>query len=117
MTRSLYLFISDILNGIKNVESFLKNISKEDFIKDIEKQSAIVRQLEIIGEATKNIPNSFREKYPEISWKKIAGLRDIITHAYFNIDLNITWDIIKKDLPNLKEQIIKIEKDLKKFGL
>lgn len=113
MTRSLYLFISDILNGIKNVESFLKDISKEDFIKDIEKQSAIVRQLEIIGEATKNIPNSFREKYPEISWKKIAGLRDIITHAYFNIDLNITWDIIKKDLPNLKEQILKIEKDLK----
>jgi len=114
MKRSLYLFISDILESIENIESFLDNISKENFIKDKLKQSAVIRQLEIIGEATKNIPNSFREKYPEISWKKIAGLRDIITHAYFNIDLDVTWSIAKKDLPDLKQKIIKVKKELER---
>ena len=112
MKREVNLFIEDILENIINIEEFSLNITKEKFQKNKLKQSAIIRCLEIIGEATKNIPNSFRENYPEISWKKIAGLRDIIIHAYFEIDLDITWEIITKDLPILKTQILKIKEDL-----
>ena len=100
------------MDSIENIESFLKEISKESFFKDGLRQSAVIRQLEVIGEATKNIPDSFRKKYPEIPWKKIVGLRDIIIHTYFEIDLDITWEIIKKDLPLLKKQVQNIKKDL-----
>jgi uncharacterized protein with HEPN domain len=113
MKRDLSLFVIDILESIENVESFLEGISKEDFVHDIEKQSAVVRQLEIIGEAVKNIPEVFREKYPEIPWRKVAGLRDMIIHVYFNVDLDVTWDIVKKDVPDLKQKMLKIKKDLK----
>ena len=112
MKRDLKLFIYNIMDSIENIESFLKEISKESFFKDRLRQSAVIRQLEVIGEATKNIPDSFRKKYPEIPWKKIVGLRDIIIHTYFEIDLDITWEIIKKDLPLLKKQVQNIKKDL-----
>ena len=114
MKRDVGLFIEDIINSIKNIEEFSKNLDKEKFSKDNLRQSAIIRQLEIIGEAVKNIPNDFREKYPGVPWKKIAGLRDVIIHTYFNIDLDVTWDIIKKDLPDLKEKIEEVKENLKR---
>ncbi len=105
MKRDIMLFIEDILNSIKNIEEFSKNLDKEKFSKDNLRQSAIIRQLEIIGEAVKNIPHSFREKYPSIAWKDIAGLRDILNHAYFGVNLDRIWNIIEHDLPKLKEKI------------
>jgi len=108
MKRDVGLFIEDILNSIKNIEEFSKNLDKEKFSKDNLRQSAIIRQLEIIGEAVKNIPNSFREKHPKIVWKDIAGLRDILSHAYFGVNLDRVWRIIEADLPKLKEEISKI---------
>jgi len=114
MKRTLNLFIENILENIKLIEESIKNLSKEEFISDKLIIDATIRRLEIIGEAVKNIPDSFRDKYDEISWKKIAGLRDIIIHAYFNIDLDTTWNIIKKDIPILKKQMEKIKKELKK---
>jgi len=112
MKRSLKLFIYDIAESIENIESFLKGITEESFSKDILRQNAVVRKLEIIGEATKNIPDFFRKAHSEVPWREIAGLRDKIIHTYFEIDLDITWKIIKKDLPELKKQIDKIKKDL-----
>ena len=112
MKRRLKLFIEDILNSIKSIEEFSKNLDKDKFSKNNLRQSAIIRQLEIIGEAVKNIPDNFREEHPEVPWKKIAGLRDIIIHTYFNIDLDVTWNIIKKDIPDLKEKIMKIRTEL-----
>lgn len=67
-----------------------------------------MRNLEIIGEAAKNIPNHIREKYPEIEWKKIAGLRDVLAHEYFGIDLEVVWDIVKSKLPVFKNQVNRI---------
>ena len=113
MKRDIGLFIEDILNSIKNIEEFSKSLDKEKFSKDILRQSAIIRQLEIIGEAAKNIPDSFREKYPRIAWKDIAGVRDILSHAYFGVNLDRIWKIIETDLPKLKKEIsrIKINED------
>src|SRR3990167_2857496 len=112
MKRRLKLFIEDILESIKLIEKYIRNISKENLDNNQKLKDSIVRRLEIIGEAVKNIPDNFRKKYPEVPWKKIAGLRDIIIHTYFNIDLDITWNIIKKDLPDLKEKILKIRTEL-----
>ena len=108
MKRDIGLFIEDILSSIKNIEEFSKNLDKEKFSKDNLRQSAIVRQLEIIGEAVKNIPNSFRKRYQKIPWKDIAGFRDILSHAYFGVNLDRVWNIIEIDLPKLKEEIEKI---------
>ena len=111
MKRDIGLFIEDILNSIKNIEEFSKNLNKEKFSKDNLRQSAIIRQLEIIGEAVKNIPDSFRERYPKIDWKDIAGFRDVLSHAYFGVNLDRVWNIIKFDLPKLKDEIKKIKID------
>ena len=109
MKRNIWLFIDDILEGIKNIEEFTKNLNKEKFSKDNLRQSAVIRQLEIIGEATKNVPISFREKYSNIPWKDMAGLRDILSRAYFGVDISRVWNVITKDLPNIKIKIEKIK--------
>ena len=111
MKRDIGLFIEDILKSIKNIEEFSKNLNKEKFSRNNLRQSAIIRQLEIIGEAVKNIPDSFRGKYSKIAWKDIAGFRDILSHAYFGVNLERVWNIIENDLPKLKEEINKIKID------
>jgi len=109
MKRDVGLFIEDILDSIKNIEEFSKNLDREKFSKDNLRQSAIIRQLEIIGEAVKNMPNSFREKHPKIAWRDIAGFRDVLSHAYFGVNLDRVWRIIEADLPKLKEEIGRIK--------
>lgn len=118
MNRGVNLFIEDIVDSIELVEKYIGDTSKEKLENNQKLKDSIVRRLEIIGEAVKNIPDDFREKYPEVPWKKIAGFRDIIIHTYFDIDSDILWDIIKKDLPDLKQNIQKIKKELgdKKVG-
>lgn len=108
MKKDPLIFIKHIKESIMNIESFSKNLSKKAFIKNRLKQSAIIREIEIIGEAVKNIPNSFRKKYPKIPWSKIAGARDKIIHHYFGLDLDTVWEIIEKDLPDLKKKINEI---------
>jgi uncharacterized protein with HEPN domain len=108
MNKDPLIFINHIMESIKNIESFSEGLTKEKLIKDKLRQSAIVRQIEIMGEAVKNIPIEFTNKYPEISWSEIIRTRDKIIHHYFGVDLNIIWDIIKKDLPDLKKKLKKI---------
>lgn len=110
--RDTTLFIQDILENINDAEEFSKDLTKENLLDNKLKQNAIIRCLEIIGEAVKNIPNSFREKYPNIEWVKIAGMRDVIIHGYFRVDLDAVWRALKKDLPILKKQIEKVKADL-----
>ncbi|MEK6836255.1 MAG: HepT-like ribonuclease domain-containing protein [Nanoarchaeota archaeon] len=90
------------------IEDFSKGLTIEKLEGDKLKQSAIIRQIEIIGEAIKNLPETFTEKYPQVMWKNIAGTRDRIIHQYFDIDIVIVWDIITKDLSVLKKQIEEI---------
>ncbi len=110
MKRDVNLFIQDILENMNDIESFSKGLTGEEFAKNKLKQNAIIRSLEVIGEAVKNIPDSFREKYPLIPWKDIAGFRDKLSHAYFGVDIERVWNIIRIDLPVLKEGIEKIAK-------
>ena len=114
MKRDVFLFIEDIFESIKNIEDFSENLTEDKFVKDELRQSAVIRQLEIIGEATKNIPEDFRKKYKNIEWQKMAGLRDVLIHAYFGADLTRVWKVVKNELPILKKQIREILKKEKK---
>ena len=93
------------MESIKDIESYSKNVSKSKFFKDNQLQDAIVRRIEIIGEAVKNIPNNLKNKYTEVSWKEIIGTRDIFIYQYFGVDLEIVWNIVKRDLPDLKKKL------------
>ncbi len=109
MKRDVMLFIEDISGSIANIRNFTKNLDREKFSKDKLRQSAVIRQLEIIGEAVKNIPQHFRAKYPKIPWEDIAGFRDILSHAYFGVIMDRVWNIIEKDLPELEREILKVK--------
>ena len=106
-------YFKHIMDAIRDIENSTKNLSREDFENNKDVKDAVIRRIEIIGEAVKNISKETRNKYHEIEWKKIVGTRDIIIHAYFNVDLDIAWDIVKKDLPKLKKEIGRILKNNK----
>ena len=109
------LFIEHILESINKIETYSENITKEKLINDTKIQDALIRRIEIIGEAAKNLPETFRTKYNYINWSEIIRMRDKIVHHYFGVDLNIIWDVIKTDIPDLKNKILKIKKDLNKL--
>ena len=117
MKRDLRLFIEDILENIDDIESFSKGLTKKGFVEDKLKQNAIIRSLEVIGEAVKNLPYSFKDNNPEIPWKIIAGFRDILTHAYFGLNLERIWNVVKDDLPELKKNIQNINEKFKNESL
>ncbi|MGA1410089.1 MAG: DUF86 domain-containing protein [Prochlorotrichaceae cyanobacterium] len=110
MSRNLVLYLDDIISSIDKIQRYTVNMSQADFIIDDRTFDAVIRNLEIIGEAVKQIPNDIRDRYPQIDWRKIAGLRDILAHAYFAVDDEIIWDIIKNKLDDLRQCIIEIKK-------
>src|SRR3989338_2038597 len=96
MTRQRDLaYVLDIINAAKLAKSFIGNLTKEKFYEDLKTQSAVIRQLEIIGEATKKVSEEFRNKHNGIEWKKMAGMRDILIHDYHDVDLDEVWNAIK----------------------
>jgi uncharacterized protein with HEPN domain len=99
------VFICHILESIELIENYSRDLTAEQFQVDIAMQDAIIRRLEIIGEAVKNLPAPFKAKYPDIPWKQMAGMRDILIHEYFEIDLNLTWTVVKQALPPVKEKL------------
>ena len=107
------IYLQDILSNIEHAERFSAGMSFDEFVKNHQVHYAVVRCLEIIGEACKKIPQTIRNKYPEIPWLRIIGTRNIIVHEYGTVDLEIIWSTVKNDLPVLKPQIQKILADLK----
>jgi len=108
MPRDYKVFLEDILEAIKKIRSYTADLSLESFSQDEKSMDAVVRNLEVIGEAIKNVPEDVRVKYPDVEWKRIAGLRDILIHEYFGIDVVIIWDIIRNKLPFLETQVKQI---------
>src|SRR4030042_1727239 len=97
--RPIDLLLSDILESIDRIPQYIEGLSFDAFANDQKSIDAVVRNLEIIGEAANRLPDEFKEKHPEVEWHKVVGLRNRIIHDYFGIDLEIIWQIIHADLP------------------
>jgi uncharacterized protein with HEPN domain len=106
--RRLEDSLVDILEAITEIEMFMEGVDLDRFLRNREKVLAVVKLLEIIGEATKKIPSSIREKYPEIPWRSVAGMRDVLVHEYWQVDELVVWETVTEALPLLKKTIIKI---------
>ncbi|MDI6731806.1 MAG: DUF86 domain-containing protein [Candidatus Margulisbacteria bacterium] len=99
MIRDYGDYIQDILNSALEVEEFVRGYSIERFIGDRKTINAVVRSIEVIGEAAKNVSEQIKAKYPQIDWKAMAGMRDKLIHEYFGVDPEILWKVIKEDIP------------------
>jgi len=103
--RSYRMFAEDILEAMDKIERYTRGLTYETFVKNEMVVDAVMRNLEIIGEASRNIPEDIRGKYPDIPWKRMVGLRNIAIHKYFGVDLGIVWEIITRNLPETRPMI------------
>jgi hypothetical protein len=103
--RDADLLIEDILAAIEKIERYVHGLSRDGFMADDKTVDATVRNLEIIGEAARQIPGDFSAAHPSVPWRRIAGLRNRIVHDYVGLDLEIIWEVIQTDLPQLKSQL------------
>lgn len=99
--RDISDYLTDIRDAIAEVEEFTKGMTFENFAADKKTINAVIRSLEVIGEATKHIPDDFRRKHPDIPWNKMAGMRDVLIHDYMGVDLKTVWKVAIERLPEL----------------
>jgi uncharacterized protein with HEPN domain len=105
MPRGFRLYLEDILTSINKIQNYIDDSSLDDFVKEEMKVDAVVRNLEIIGEASRNIPVEIKEKYQDIDWRKISDFRNLLAYEYFGIDYEILWDIVATKLEPLQSKI------------
>ena len=105
MTKDATIFLKHILDSINLIEKYTEGVTEKEFLQSVEKQDLVTRRLEIIGEATHNLPEEFRDRHPEIAWNKAMGTRNILIHHYFGINFKTVWDTITKSIPEFKKQI------------
>ncbi|MCK4904863.1 DUF86 domain-containing protein [bacterium] len=108
MKKDVKILLEHILECIGLIEEYIKDKTEKDFFASVQLQDSIIRRIEIIGEAVKHIPDETKEKYPQIQWKRIASMRDVLVHEYFGIDLVLTWKVAKQDIPELKKRILEV---------
>ena len=102
------VYFQDILESIDHIQRFLDGVSEDEFYENVEKQDAVLRRLEIIGEAVKHLPEGIRKNHSDIPWRQIAGMRDIIIHEYFGITLEMVWIVATEDILDLKRKVEEI---------
>jgi uncharacterized protein with HEPN domain len=107
-TKKDKAYLQHILDAISDAKRFMEGVTKEEFLENKEKQYAVLRALEIIGEATKSLSREMKREHSEIQWRDIAGMRDKLIHEYFGVKLDLVWTTVKKNLPELEKQINEI---------
>lgn len=112
--RDSFLFLKDIRTSSRKIIDFTRDMSLKELLKDDKTYDAVMRNLQIIGEAIKHLPADVRKEYKSIDWKKAAGLRDIVVHEYFGINEDIIWDVISNKIPELEIEVKKILKEINK---
>ncbi|RUA36336.1 MAG: hypothetical protein DSY77_01580 [Bacteroidetes bacterium] len=105
MKKNPIIYLSHILDCIEKIQEYTSNLNERDFLNKSLIQDGVIRNLEIMGEATKQLDNDFRSKYPAIEWKRIAGMRDKLIHDYIGVDLWAVWAVVEKIIPEFKEEI------------
>lgn len=108
------VYVEDILEAIQRIDEYLEGLAFDDFVKDRRTVDAVIRNFAVIGEAAKHVPASVKKAHPEISWKKMAGMRDKVIHEYFGVDVKILWETSKIDFPVSKPFLKKLLKEIKK---
>ena len=112
MKRNYRFYVSDILQAMESIDEFIGERNFDEFVSNDEKASAVIRKLEIIGEATKNVPDFIKKKNKDVPWKDMADMRDKLIHVYFGVDHEIVWEVIKKRLPEIKPLIEQILEEI-----
>ena len=112
MVKEPSIFLQHILESIELIENRIKGVTHQEFIESIDLQDMVIRRLEIVGEAVRNLPIEFRQEYPDIDWQSSADMRSVLIHGYFEVDSDIIWDTVTKDLPQFKKQIQRIVLDI-----
>lgn len=105
--------LSDILEAIRRIHDYTSGMDYQNFLKDLKTRDAVIRNLEIIGEASKSVPDEFKKQFQEIPWKEMCGVRDKLIHHYFGVNFEIVWSIISEELPEVRKNINNI---LNKIG-
>ena len=110
MSRDFALFLEDIVAACDNILDFTRGMTFDDFQKDIKTIHAVVRNLEVMGEAVKRLPDDFKAQNKSVEWRAVAGLRDILIHEYFGVNNAVVWDIIINELPSFRDSVKRLMK-------
>lgn len=110
--RDVRLFLADMLDALEKIERYTAGLSHEEFWENDLVADAVVRNLEVIGEAARHVPVEARERFPEVQWRQIVGFRNVVIHEYFAVDLDIVWTVVKHHLPQLRAALKKIFAEL-----
>ena len=112
--RTYIDYLRDMLTYAETAERFVGDLDRETFSRDTEKTFAVVRALEVVGEAARHIPVDVRNAYPDVPWSKVVGMRDIVIHGYFGVDLEVIWKTVREDLPPLREAAGRMLEDIER---